>query len=314
MKTELPVATVADEVLGLIPTSRGEIFAILTKPTTEPKGAAVILLNGGANTPSMGRNRMSVDIARNLSRNGFHSVRFDYHGVGESTGLVEQLRLDAPFVEDLEAVAAWARSQGPKQIFLAGCCFGSRTSIASAQRIQGLAGMVLFGTPIRDFGKGARSKRMTKTALDWSMWEFIKRGFRVRTITGLFDPVRRVRYRRLLSAKFGFMARQAKAGVRRQGDARNFWVSESLLDSLEYIVQEQIPCVLVYDATDHLYAEVERALTGRLGALMKDPRSQIKIETVTGIPVGKGRLIAEDTLLRVVTDLVESWHGPPASA
>lgn len=302
------IATTDNEVLGVIPTAGAEIFAILTRPTVEANGWGVAILNGGANNPSMGRNRMSVDIARNMAAQGFHVVRFDYHGVGESTGQVAELRLDMPFVDDLVAVASWARSNGVERLVLTGCCFGSRTALASAPHIPSLAGMVFFGTPIRDFGKGARNKRMTRTAIDWSMWEFIRRGLRLRTLSGLFDARRRTRYRRLVGAKIGFVSRKALKQLSAETAPDLYWVSEGVLSQIEYIVENSIPCVFVYDDKDEYYKEITEAMKGRLGRLIEDPRSKVEIKLVDGRMVGRGRLIAESTLLDVVSRFAEQWR------
>lgn len=302
------IATTDNEVLGLIPAAGAEIFAILTRPTVDANGWGVVILNGGANNPSMGRNRMSVDIARNMAAQGFHVVRFDYHGVGESTGQVAQMRLDMPFVDDLVAVASWARANGVEKLVLTGCCFGSRTSLASAPHIPGLAGMVIFGTPIRDFGKGARNKRMTRTAIDWSVWEFIRRGLRVRTLSGLFDARRRGRYRRLVGAKIGFVGRKARKRLSAEADPDLYWVSEGLLSQIQYLVENSIPCVFVYDDKDQYYKEITEAMKGRLGHLIEDPRSRVEIRLVDGRQVGRGRLIAESTLLEVVVGFAGQWR------
>src|SRR5439155_658117 len=85
--------------------SRGEhIFGVWTRPTTAPNGIAAILLVGGIYGLSIGRNRLSVRLARTLASCGYHVMRLDLHGSGESTGEVRDL-LDLTFLDPFVELA-----------------------------------------------------------------------------------------------------------------------------------------------------------------------------------------------------------------
>src|SRR5688572_5780835 len=96
-------ATTADEILAFIPAEDAQLFGVLTQPTVEPNGLCVIILLGGIFNLSVNRNRLTVRIARRLASQGYHVLRLDQHGVGESSGTVTESRLDKPWVEDVTA-------------------------------------------------------------------------------------------------------------------------------------------------------------------------------------------------------------------
>ena len=70
-----------------------QLFGILTEPTGDPLGTVVIPLSGGGTPLSTNRNRFSVRLCREVARLGFHALRFDYHGIGESEGQVAPFEL-----------------------------------------------------------------------------------------------------------------------------------------------------------------------------------------------------------------------------
>jgi dienelactone hydrolase len=70
-----------------------------------------------------------VRLARAVARAGHVSFRFDYHGVGESTGATPVARRDAPFLDDLDAAFDWLRTQGCRRFLVVGSCFGAQTAL-----------------------------------------------------------------------------------------------------------------------------------------------------------------------------------------
>ena len=82
------------------------LSGIVGTPGRDPKGLGVIVLAGGWRGTSAGRNRVLVRLCRRLLASGFHTMRFDYAGMGESTGAQKRTLAD-PSVEDLTAAAMW---------------------------------------------------------------------------------------------------------------------------------------------------------------------------------------------------------------
>lgn len=116
----------------------------------DPSRLAALILAGGWMGSSAGRNRVMVELARRLAADGIDSFRFDYHGIGESTGSVSKFHLSAPFTLDAEAAAGYLNSQGFDRILLVGSCFGGRTALELARQTPGIVGVALISTPTHD--------------------------------------------------------------------------------------------------------------------------------------------------------------------
>src|SRR5438477_12258311 len=102
----------------------GTLFGVFTSPSepTRVANKAVVLLQGGG-IPSSGVNRDAVRLADRLASMGYASFRFDFHGMGDSSGVCQRVRLDEPFVDDLEAALLWLRGeQGISHFALVGNC------------------------------------------------------------------------------------------------------------------------------------------------------------------------------------------------
>jgi len=148
--------TTSHETPVFLSVGKERIFGIFTSPAADPVGTAVVFLSGGGQLPSPHRNRFAVRLSRRLAAEGYHAMRFDYQGVGESTGLPRVDRLDQPSVEDLEGVVQWIQKQDIPRLVLVGSCFGARTALAWAVRKPTLVrGLVLLSVPLRDITPGA---------------------------------------------------------------------------------------------------------------------------------------------------------------
>jgi pimeloyl-ACP methyl ester carboxylesterase len=127
-----------------------DLFGVLTLPKTEPltERIGVILVAGGI-FPRSHRNRMWVKAARRLGELGFHVLRFDCRGIGDSSGSLFEMRLDCPFTEDVLAAAAFLRSVAKvDRLILAGTCFGALTVLSAVEAAAPVDGLVLGAIPI----------------------------------------------------------------------------------------------------------------------------------------------------------------------
>ena len=74
------------------------LFGIVTRAVTTTGDGAILLTGGGATAPSTNRNRVSVHLARRLAVRGVSTLRFDYHGIGESAGVLAGApKVDEPY-------------------------------------------------------------------------------------------------------------------------------------------------------------------------------------------------------------------------
>ncbi|MGH2597663.1 MAG: alpha/beta fold hydrolase [Actinomycetota bacterium] len=235
------------------------LFGILTQPTSNPRGVTVVSLPGGG-TLSTNVNRLSVHFHRRMAASGFHSLRFDYHGVGESSGDLDRFDLAAPFVADLEGALDHLRANGLERFVLVGSCFGARTVLTAAPNVSGLEGVVLVSPPIRDFEMGERIA--TRLAGELSVGDFARRAVSRRGVSVVLNAKRRKAYYRVLREKL----RYGRAGSEHPSASRQarYEVSPRFQDPLRDVAQRAIPVLLVYGDADDLSSEFERAASGPL--------------------------------------------------
>lgn len=134
MNEEMVHITVDDEV-----TLRGG-----WRSPADPKGAAVILhphpLYGG----SMDNNVVEA-LMRAANEAGFAALRFNFRGVGGSTGRHAD---GVGEVDDVLAAADWIHARVPEPLVIMGYSFGSLVGSRAAGRLAGLAGGFWVSPPL----------------------------------------------------------------------------------------------------------------------------------------------------------------------
>ncbi|RMH39960.1 MAG: alpha/beta hydrolase [Gammaproteobacteria bacterium] len=78
-------------------------------------------------------NKVVYTLARLYESHGFNTVRFNFRGVGKSSGQYDEGRGER---EDLCAVAAWLQTQSSGVIHLAGFSFGAYVAASEAANLQ----------------------------------------------------------------------------------------------------------------------------------------------------------------------------------
>ena len=296
--TEIRRAKSPDETVGFFAGKDASLFGILTRPVTDPLGAAVVILPGGGRPLATNRNGFSVRLTRELAGLGFHGMRFDYHGCGDSTGEAKVFKLHDPFPEDLEAAVGWVRLHGVDRQVLMGSCFGARAALWVAASDPNVVGAVLVAMPVRDLERGERIP--TRLARDRGVMEYVRKGFRAETLRGALDPDRRRAYGRLARAKWETMA------SRRRGDdayRNRYELSETVMRQLETVVARRVPVLFVFGEDDDLYEEFQRAGRERLGPLIESAGPLVEVATVPGHVHGYVSLDVQDR----TADVVRGW-------
>ncbi|MDP8959744.1 MAG: alpha/beta fold hydrolase [Actinomycetota bacterium] len=290
-------ATSRDEVGFFARAGEEDIFGILTRPTIEPNGKAVIMCQGGAWIPSPGRNRFFVRLARQFARHGYHAVRFDYHGVGDSSGEIGPLRLDSPFSDDVMAMAKWVEEEhGISDFVLMGTCFGSRTALAAATRLEQVSGVALFPVPVRDM---ASREKVVSYPLSW----YLRRALTRRALTRMLEGRFRRRYLKLLRRKSGFVAVNARK--RAKGEAHTVYqkVSPVFLGHLGQVIDRHVPLLLVFGREDMFYEDFRRGSKGPLAQLLQRAGDRLRLHLVDGHAHGLAQLDLQDQ----VFEALEAW-------
>lgn len=293
-------ATSEQETPFFVQAEGEDVFAVLTEPTAPPRGVAAIILSGGAYVGATNRNRVSVRMARELAARGFHAVRMDYHGVGDSTGEIDLYPLHRPFVADLLAVTAFVEAQGIDRFILVGTtCFGARTALAGAGRVSGLEGVVSLAAPIRDF-PFTRDPTATPTQV------YVKRAFSRSTLEGLRDPRRRRAYAAIAATKARAALHRARPTKTAGGvaEAPGDGMSPGFYEPLVALAERRVPVLIGYGEHDDYYEEFSAAREGpRLRALFDAPDSRFTLRTVKGSIHALRRIAAQDAMI----EMTQEW-------
>ena len=123
------------------------LVGVLTEaaPGTASDGRpAVIFLNSGI-LHRVGSCRLHVRMARAYSAAGFHSLRFDFSGIGDSDQRRDSLSFEeSAVVETREAMDYLKKVKGVEQFILIGLCSGADMAHETAVKDERVAGMVLL--------------------------------------------------------------------------------------------------------------------------------------------------------------------------
>ena len=288
------------------PAGEETLFGILTHPTDDVENGAVIVLPGGSAPTSTGRNRLSVRLTRTAAAHGWHGVRFDFHGVGESTGVAERLRLDEPFADDLLGVIRWLKDErGITRFALVGSCFGSRTALGVSAE-PAVEAMCLIAAPVRDFEMGHRIS--TRLALELTMPQYVRRALQPKVLRGLLNARKRRSYARVMKAKWRALPK-GRGGGRGGNDD---WISPSFVAHLNRIGERRLPLLLLYGEGDDYLRELQAAMRGPLRHLTsRRGGSSLAVKTVPGQLHGFTHIEAQETVIRLVGDWIASipTHG-----
>lgn len=271
------------------------LFGIITVPETHDRRIGVVMLSGGSSAETPGRNRIWVRLARRLAADGFTSIRFDYHGMGESTGRIGRVRLDEPFTEDATAAAALLREQGVEHIVLLGTCFGSRVAFAAGEAIDDLIGIATFPLPTRDMAMG---ERLTSLPLSW----YVRRAVSGRVARGMLDTERRAAYVRAGTRKLRAIRRRAS---RRNGPSTGrtlafSWLSPSLRRQAEQLVARHVAVLLMYGDDDDFFHDFTR---GNLEDAVTEAGGRLEVDVVEGKLHGLATRAMQDH----VVERVHAW-------
>jgi pimeloyl-ACP methyl ester carboxylesterase len=272
------------------------LFGMLTQPTEVGNGIGVILLTGGDDIPSTNRNRVSVRLARRLASVGYHVLRLDYRGVGESTGGDNGYSLDNLAVEDLDAAIRWLEQRGISELVLAGSCFGARTCLARASTTLGLRALILISSPVVSTNP--------LHASNMPLGLFVQRMRRRKPLRGLlrFDkPAVRAESKRILYIAAGLFWSEVRSWIRPLKAPA--WTNVEFVDSVAALPGRQVPLLLIYGDSEPDYGEFMHVMGDQIDRLDENEQQWIKLSVLPG----EVHAFAEVDLQRAVEDEVVSF-------
>lgn len=138
----------------LIPASHGQLEAIIKEPQGEQLGVGLVChphpLGGGTM-----HNKVVFRAAAGLVDAGLTTLRFNFRGVGASTGVHNETDEVGGGVEDVRDALGYLKMEFPgEDITLAGFSFGTRTGMQAGMADDNVKRLISIGTPVekyRDF-------------------------------------------------------------------------------------------------------------------------------------------------------------------
>src|SRR5687767_14993031 len=133
----------------MIPASHGQLEAILKEPDGPARGVGVVChphpLGGGTM-----HNKVVFRAAAGLVDAGLTTLRFNFRGVGASTG--EHNEIEGG-MEDVRDALDYMLSEHPaRDLTIAGFSFGSRTGMAVGMKDDRVKRLISIGTPVDKYG------------------------------------------------------------------------------------------------------------------------------------------------------------------
>lgn len=131
-----------------IPASHGQLEALLKEPQSGRRGVALVChphpLGGGTM-----HNKVVFRVAAGLIDAGMTTLRFNFRGVGASTGVHNEIEGGR---EDVHDALNYLGSTFPgEEITLAGFSFGSRTGMEAGMVDDKVVRLISIGTPVEKY-------------------------------------------------------------------------------------------------------------------------------------------------------------------
>jgi pimeloyl-ACP methyl ester carboxylesterase len=308
MRSDSDVNRVEESVVAL-EASGVDLVAFLTRSTALSDGPSIVLCPGGWYGTATNRNRVFVRLARHLAATGATVIRFDWHGVGESAGMIDRYVLDEPFASDVVAAAERIAEEGDRELILVGVCFGARSALAAAPDVPGLKQLILLSFPVPN------PEGLTKASW-YGRQHGIRDLLRLSTdravLSGLLDPnVRRV-YRKALRMKLRAIRKTHSAtvsGGRERTPTQTRLTPRELLRQLEALDCRGVRTHLIFGEEDLELAAFEEFREGALDSYLTAGGSGASVRTVPGNIHGFDSLAVQEDVIRLVDAAVQSVSG-----
>lgn len=152
------------------------LFGTLHVPNTpNPALPAVVMLSPGVKM-RMGPGRLYVPLTELMNSLGYTVLRFDFHGLGDSEGELNETMLAdvynhievGRYVGDTLSALRWLReTHGHKRFMLGGLCGGAITALLAAERDQSVDSLLSLGMTVTLASNAATpAKYLTRGELD----------------------------------------------------------------------------------------------------------------------------------------------------
>jgi alpha/beta superfamily hydrolase len=158
-----------------------DLAATLHYPSTTSDKNPIIIIAHGFIGNRIGINRLFIKAARELSREGFMVLRFDYAGCGESSGIYGSSSVDA-MIDQTRCVVDYALQIGcvdPTRVILLGHSLGGAIALLTAARDKRVKSLVLWSAvayPFSDILK-ITGKKLYEDAVQLGIADYLGYAF-----------------------------------------------------------------------------------------------------------------------------------------
>jgi uncharacterized protein len=303
------------------------LFGVLHTPATNlAPEIAIVLLSPGIKS-RVAPHRLYVKLARRLCEAGFLVLRFDFYGLGDAEGeLQETLVADVyasvaagRYLHDTVAAMNWLQQEHHISKFvLAGLCGGAITGLFAGAQDPRVISLVGLGIPVTQYSEGAsRYQFLTEQELDHFRRNYFKRAMNwkswVRLLTlrsdykvmtkALLVPAKRIWQRHAPPAAAATAAPSDAAGNTNPHFSRAFFA----------MLGRSRKMLLVFGESDRLYWEFDEKFYRRSASALDQYRAQFDIELVKGARhVFEAREQQEELFAKILDWLAREYY--PVSA
>lgn len=287
----MTLATTGQETPLWIQSGDQQLFAVHTAPTSEPLGVGILLLSGGGWIPSTQRNRMYVRLARKLAGHGFDVLRFDYGGVGESTGETRFFDLMTPHTPEVLAAVDALRSRGVTGIGLVGTCYGGRMGLHAAESVPELEVMAVSCIPVEDY-PGASENLLWhgRRAISADVWQ------RLRT---KWPKYLRVIKTQLVAMTHRFWDRALSRPTNR--------THPEYIRQFSRVLERGVPTLVLHGRHDNHFPQFSSALDAELGQVLGAKPDLVTLDLWDGELHGERSIAAQRYTIDQIETFLGSW-------
>jgi dienelactone hydrolase len=228
------------------PAGTETLFGVLTTPASDCDALVLIAGPGSANAATFQRNNVAVELARRLAESGLAVLRFDYHGIGDSTGDLGNFDLEKPLQEDMDAAVVWARTNGFVRLGLVGICYGTRTALSVIDSDEDVSAIALVTMPF--------AEKLTVLTRKIGFIGLIKGVLRPSTWRKFWDPAHRIAYRKLMLSGFRRLTGRRADRASRSGRRAN------AMSRLHLASARRTPILMLYGGEDRHYLNARDAI------------------------------------------------------
>ena len=275
-------ATASDEQVVGIRSGAETIVAVATEPLGAFSGLGVLVVGGAPFGRSSQRNGWATRVCRQLAGHGIRGLRIDWHGIGESSGILSEEFALEPFVSDVDAAVRWLSDSGADRVFVVGRCLGAWAAITAASGLESIAGLVMLA-PQAAWGDASRGREQhqRKSALQ-------------RTIHRRDDALMSMMRRTARRLHVTRARRSARLGP-------------GLVSPLTVAAKREVPILIVHCELDPASRAFAEARDGRHGSILGAPR--VRLATLPGGGGLLERIDRQEQSLELVIEWIVTHMG-----